>query len=217
MIKILLLEDDTVLLETLAEELEDEGYYVDRAKHGGIVYDFTFSTKYDLYIFDVNVPYVDGFTLLEELRKSGDETPLIFLTSKNQEKDKDAGFESGCDDYLCKPFSISELKHRIKAILKRTLPPEQTSYKDVVIDLEQKYLQIASKTVETEYKTLQLLHLFVNNPDKIISMDEIIEEIYAPHQPSLTVIRVHISKINALFEEKRVLNIRGLGYRYETP
>jgi len=214
--KILLLEDDIVLLETLAEELMEEGYGVDVAKHGEIVYDLTAVNKYDLYIFDVNVPYVDGFTLLQQLRESGDDTPLIFLTSKDQELDKANGFEAGCDDYVCKPFSLTELKHRIKALLKRTSAPSLLEYGDIQIDLEQKLLQINGKNSDIEYKTLQILHLFVSHPGKIFSIDDIIEKVYDSQEPSYTVVRVHISKINALFTTKRIHNIRGLGYKYET-
>ena len=216
MIKILLLEDDVVLSETLVEELQEEGYSVDVAKHGEMVYDLTSANRYDLYIFDVHVPYVDGFTLLEQLRQSGDATPLIFLTSKDRMEDKEVGFEAGCDDYLCKPFALVELKHRIKAILKRTAPPQKARYHDIEIDVGQNYLKIGEKEVEIEHKALQILHLFLSHPGRVFSIEDIIEEIYAPEVPSYTVIRVHISKINALFEVKRIKNIRGVGYKYET-
>ena len=212
--KILLLEDDIVLAETLVAELQEEGYAVEMAKHGEMVYNLTSVQKYDLYIFDVNVPYIDGFTLLKELRQSGDETPLIFLTSKDRIADKESGFEAGCDDYLCKPFALSELKYRIKALLKRTAPVKKIAYGDIEIDLTQKYLKIGDEVMDIEYKALQILHLFVSNPGKIFSLSEIIDAIYAPEDPSFTVIRVHISKINALFSQKRIKNVRGVGYKY---
>lgn len=213
--KILILEDDSVLLETLADELSNEHTQVDSAKHGEEVLDLTSKNHYDLYIFDINVPYIDGLTLLNELRAAGDETPAIFLTSKNEEPDRIKGFEAGCDDYLAKPFSLSELKLRVKAVLKRAAKKLDVIYDDVSIDLKTNILRIKDKTVEIDKKDLEILHLFISNQKSVFSIDDIISHLYRDKLPSATVLRVHISKINALFEKKRIVNIRGLGYKYE--
>ncbi len=215
MIKILLLEDDLVLLESLSEELEDEGYSIDRAKHGKELLDLTYKNRYDLYILDVHVPYIDGVTLLQELRSAGDTTPAIFLTSKNKESDKIAGFQAGCDDYLVKPFSLSELKLRLQALLRRTSKAKLLEFDDISIDTQHHVLKINDKSRLLDQKALEILTLFIAQPNAVLTIEQIIEEVYADKVPSNTVIRVHISKINALFLQKRIVNIRGVGYRYE--
>ena len=215
MASILLLEDDLVLLESLCDELEDEGYSVSKAKHGKELLDLTYQQSYDLYILDVHVPYIDGITLLNELRSAQDTTAAIFLTSKNRESDKIAGFQAGCDDYLIKPFSLHELKLRIKALLRRTTQEKCLSLDDITIDVEHNLLLINTQNAIIDQKALEILALFIAKPNAVITMEQIIDEVYQNKVPSYTVIRVHISKINALFQKKRIINIRGVGYRYE--
>lgn len=216
MASILLLEDDLVLLESLCDELEEEGYKVNKAKHGKELLDLTYKQHFDLYILDIHVPYIDGLTLLSELRAANDTTPAIFLTSKKEESDKIAGFQAGCDDYLVKPFSLYELKLRVKALLRRTTQEQLLHFDDISIDVAHNLLQIEGKNVVIDQKALEILALFIANPNAVITMEQIIEALYRDKVPSYTVIRVHISKINALFETKRIVNIRGVGYRYES-
>ncbi|MFT5659516.1 MAG: DNA-binding response OmpR family regulator [Sulfurimonas sp.] len=214
--KLLILEDDVVLLETLEDELSSDDYSVDVAKHGEEVLDLTSKHRYDLYIFDINVPYINGLSLLKELRDSGDKTAAIFLTSKYEEQSRIEGFEVGCDDYLTKPFSLSELKLRIRAVLRRTTNNACVTFDNIKINLHDNTLVIDEKIVDIDKKTLEILHLLISSPNVIFSMNNIIDKVYKDKIPSHTVIRVHISKINAMFKEKRIQNIRGLGYKYES-
>jgi len=214
--KVLILEDDTVLRETLSTELA-EHYDVASAGHGRDFLDYTFRNRYDLYLLDINVPYIDGLTLLDELRISGDETPAIFLSSRGQELERMEGFRAGADDYLVKPFSLGELKLRIEAILRRTYAGNVLERDDIVLDLDCNTLSIGGQIRNIERKDLEMLHLFLSRPGQILSVEQIAEALYRDRIPSSTVIRVHLSKINALFSEKRIRNIRGVGYRYECP
>ena len=119
MFNILVLEDDELFASTLEDFLSEEGFAVDLAFNGEQCLDLNYEKKYDLYIFDINVPKINGLDLLKQLRNAGDLTPSIFLTSY---KDKDTlhqGFLNGCDDYLKKPVDLDELILRIKALLKR--------------------------------------------------------------------------------------------------
>lgn len=213
---ILLLEDDIVLLETLGNELTEAGYRVSATRHGESALDMTAQQRFDLYLFDINVPYISGLELLRQLRVSGDDTPAIFLTSRQEERDRITGFENGCDDYLVKPFSMAELKMRITALLRRTKGPEALVIDDLYIDRRQQVVRIGGREIELDPRALAILHLFASHPNQIITIEEIIEKLYRDSEPSYTVIRVHISKINALFESRRIVNIRGVGYRYET-
>ncbi len=215
MSRILILEDDLVLLETLQDELTDYGFSIDVAKHGEEALKLIYENSYDLYIFDINVPYVSGLILLEELRESSDTTPTILLTSKKNISDKIQGFESGCDDYITKPFSMVELKHRISAILKRTKIQDFIEHDNIQIDLKNNILKVGQKKLTVDKKIVQILHLFITNPNSIFSYDDIIDKLYKEKIPTLTVIRVHISKINSLFNKKIINNIRGVGYKYD--
>jgi len=119
MTKILLLEDDKVLSESLIELLEYENFAITHVKDGEEAINKTYEQKFDMFLFDVNVPFVNGFELLRNLRESGDETPAIFLTALDDIASLSLGFKSGADDYIKKPFDFDELLVRIKAILKR--------------------------------------------------------------------------------------------------
>lgn len=213
---ILILEDDPVLLETLKLELE-ERYRVETAGDGRCFLDHTFHHRYDLYLMDINVPEIDGLTLLEELRFSGDDTPAIFLSARREELERMEGFRAGCDDYLGKPFSIGELKLRIEALLRRSGRGSRLVCDEIEIDRERNRLIIDGQEHTLEPKELEILRLFLAHPGEVITIDRIVREIYGHREPSPTVIRVHISKINALFARKRIHNLRGVGYRYEHP
>jgi len=117
--KILLLEDDEVLRETLEDELSDAGFSVDATASSDEASELSYNNSYNLYLFDVEVLGMSGFELLTQLRQSGDTTPAIFLTAKTQVSDMMQGFESGADDYIKKPFDMQELLIRIASRTKR--------------------------------------------------------------------------------------------------
>ena len=119
MAKILLLEDDEVLSETLIELLEDEGLEVTHVLDGEMALDATFVGHFDLLLLDINVPFLNGFTLLGSLRDSGDTTPAIFITALTDIVSLSKGFEIGADDYIKKPFDFDELLVRIQALLRK--------------------------------------------------------------------------------------------------
>ena len=117
--KILLLEDDINLSETIEEFLYDEGYEVVCVYDGISAEEKIYEQKFDLLLLDVNVPGINGFELLKKIREEGNETPAIFITSLNSTDDLSSGYESGCDDYIRKPFALKELLLRVQTILKR--------------------------------------------------------------------------------------------------
>ena len=119
-IKILLLEDDLLLAETLTDLLEDNAYEVSHVPNGQKALDTTFNEKFDIYLLDINVPLIDGVTLLKELREANDTTPAIFLTSHKDKEMLKNGFLNGADDYITKPFDSDELLLRVNALIKRT-------------------------------------------------------------------------------------------------
>ena len=207
--KILLLEDDHILCESLTEYLELEGYSVDRAHRGEEVFDLTFENKYDLYILDINVPDINGFDVLKALKESGDETPAIYVTALTDVNSISKGFSIGAEDYIKKPFDPEELVIRIKS---RYLIKDKTiSYKDLLYDPTSKRLQKNGKTIGLGEVQLNLFHTLIMRIDKIVDHFELMDLL---DQPSANALRVNLAKLkNKLGIE--IKNIRGQGYMIE--
>ncbi len=203
--KILLLEDNLLFGETLVDLLEENNFEVKHIPNGQIALDATFNQKFDLYLLDINVPLIDGITLLKELRDANDTTPAIFLTSH---KDKDIltqSFLSGADDYITKPFHAllkrtSSSKIECIELLCHDEVHHRILYDKVELDLSQK-----------EYTLLLLLMNHVNNtvPKELIS-----DELWSASQTrSDGAIRVYINRIKQLLPDMSIENIRGIGYK----
>lgn len=218
MYKILVLEDDELFLETLEDFLSDEGFIVQTANNGEKVIELCYENSYDLYLFDINVPKINGIDLLKELRTKNDNTATIYLTSY---KDKDMltkGFISGCDDYLKKPVDLDELLLRIQSLLKRSgksfceikLNDELTFNPDTRRVLKNgQDLYIANKIID-------LLELFLEKKDTIIKKDMIIDKLWDyGEEYSEGSIRVYINNLKKLLGKEKIKNIKGVGYKIE--
>ncbi len=207
--KILLLEDDEALGETIEELLEENGYEVDRVTDGAEAAEKSYDHDYDLYIFDINVPEVDGFDLLESLRRADDATPAIFISAMVDLKTIAKGFELGADDYLKKPFFPEELLIRVNARLakKETL----LRCKDVTFDPETLTVKRGGTIISLGDVQLCLLRKFLQNPGQVIDRDILLECL---EHPSSAALRVAINKL----KEKTGIefkNVRGVGYALE--
>jgi len=215
---ILLLEDNRVLAETIKEALVEDGNECDVSYTGEGALENSYKKKFDFYLFDINVPGILGTTLLNELRKSGDMTPAIFITSKGDENSVLNGFMSGCDDYMRKPFTLSELKNRIRAIAKRVNGYSENIVKlgdDLVFDTVSYSLTHGEETQYLQKKAGQILTYFLKNNSRIVTKDELISEIWHDSIPSDAVIRVHISSIKKLIGNKYITTISGMGYKFD--
>lgn len=219
MYKILVLEDDLLFASTLEDFLGSEGFLVDIAKDGQECLDLNYENNYDLYIFDINVPKINGLELLKSLRENNDNTPTIFLTSyKDKDTLKDA-FLKGCDDYIKKPADLDELYLRIKALLKRNkkefdlinLSPS------IIFDPVKKRVYENEIDLNLPIKVLELIELFVENNGDIVTKDMIINRLWSTSESySDGSIRVYINHVKKLFENKdSVVNIKGIGYKVE--
>ncbi len=218
MYKILLLEDDELFSTTIEDVLTDEGFSVDIAYDGEECLELNYKNIYDLYIFDINVPKINGLELLEQLRQAGDETPSIFLTSY---KDKDTlheGFLKGCDDYLKKPVDIDELILRIKALLKRNKKSFDTIKltNNIIFDPNTKRAYENEEDLNLPIKVLELLELFIENKNSIVTKDMIIAKLWSTQESySEGSIRVYINSLKKLLGKESIVNIKGVGYKIE--
>jgi len=216
--RILVLEDDELFASTLEDFLEDEGFDVDIAYDGEQCLDLNFENKYDLYIFDINVPKINGLDLLEQLRNSGDNTPSIFLTSYKDKETLQQGFLNGCDDYLKKPVDLDELILRIKALLKRNNKQFETIIlsESLVFNPQTKRVYENEEDLNLPIKVLELLELFIENRGEIVTKNMIISKLWSIEEEySEGSIRVYINSIKKLLGKDSLSNIKGVGYKIE--
>lgn len=212
--KILLLEDDILLAETIADLLQDEGYEVLHVTNGQSVVDVTFERKFDLYLLDINVPIIDGMTLLQELRESNDTTPAIFLTSHKDKEMLKKGFMTGADDFVTKPFDAQELLLRINALLKRANPASMASSEKLQHDITHKRILYNGQELELSKKEYQLLLLLMKHMNSTVPKELILDELWSSSEGgSEGAVRVYINRIKGLLGEMSIENIRGIGYR----
>ncbi len=215
---ILVLEDDELFLETLEDFLIDEGFIVQTANNGEKVIELCYENSYDLYLFDINVPLLNGIDLLKELRKNNDNTSTIYLTSY---KDKDMlkkGFVTGCDDYLKKPVDLDELLLRIQSLLKRSgkFFSEVKINNELSFNPETRRVLKAGKDLYIANKIIDLLELFIEKKDIIITKEMIIDKLWNfSEEYSEGSIRVYINNLKKLIGKEKIKNIKGVGYKIE--
>ncbi len=207
--KILLLEDDRILCESLKEFLELEDYRVDIAHKSADVFDLTFKHTYDLYILDVNVPGVNGFDVLNSLREAGDKTPAIYITALTDINSISKGFDVGADDYIKKPFNPEELVIRIK----RKYQKENSLIRlnDIVYNPLTRELKKAGRTIGLGEVQQNIFHTLMIEQNKIVDSYTLMEFL---EQPNPNALRVNLAKLkNKLGIE--IKNIRSQGYMIE--
>ncbi|MCP4969992.1 MAG: response regulator transcription factor [Arcobacter sp.] len=218
MYKILVLEDDILFLETLEDFLSDEGFIVKTAKDGEEVIELCYENNYDLYLFDINVPKLNGIDLLDQLRKNGDETATIYLTSY---KDKDMltqSFLTGCDDYLKKPVDLDELLLRINSLLKRSGKPlnEIKLSEELYFNPKTRRVLNNGEDLFITSKVIDLLELFIEKKTSIITKEMIINKLWSFNEDySEGSIRVYINNLKKLLGKEKIKNIKGIGYKIE--
>ncbi|MGB6329369.1 MAG: response regulator transcription factor [Halarcobacter sp.] len=218
MYKLLILEDDELFLETLEDFLSDEGFIIQTAVNGEEVITLCYENSYDLYLFDINVPKINGIDLLQELRKNNDTTPAIYLTSYKDKEMLSQGFLSGCDDYLKKPVDLDELLLRIQSVLKRS----GKSFDKILLTKELSFEPNSRRVLKDGIdlpmpsKVIDLLELFLERKDTIITKEVIIKKLWNYDEDySEGSIRVYINNLKHLIGKEKIKNIKGIGYKLE--
>ncbi len=214
MVDILFLEDDKQLAYSVVEELEHASYSVDWVQEGDEAAEISYTKKYKLYLFDVNVPGMNGFELLQYLRNSGDTTPAIFLTSKNQLNDLKKGFEVGANDYIKKPFDLHELLIRIAS----KMPKNTINQLSLNFAIQASTSSIICKGVSKRVakKEFLLLEYLSNKQDIFVSPEQITSAIYEDTNISIATFRTYIKNIKRYISGyAEIENMRGVGYRFK--
>jgi DNA-binding response OmpR family regulator len=219
--KILLVEDDKNLSLNIAEYFESKGYLIDYSADGLTALNLAVSNRFDVIVADIMLPGLNGIDLCQRLRDSASgDTPLIMLTAKDTEQDKLKGFGAGADDYLVKPFSLPELEARLVALVRRS---KNHSFGDrhlVVGELDYDPVTMKLKCGEVYLNLmrvpLKILILLMQNPNRVVTREEIEHEIWHDELPDSEVLRSHIyairSEINKYYSTSILHTVRGVGY-----
>lgn len=212
--KILLLEDDLLFGESIVDVLEEEGFAVVLCRNGQEALDETYKNQFDLYLLDINVPLIDGLSLLKELRRANDLTPTIYLTSYQEIETLSQAFEIGADDYLKKPFNTDELLVRIHALLRRTKGKSRCCVGELCLDELHKCVLMGGREIPFSLKEYQLMALFIRNAGEIVTKEMIMDTLWNPSEMiSDGAIRVYINRLKQEIGSESIVNIRGVGYR----
>ena len=215
---ILLLEDEFGLRESIKEFLEDLGFGVDAYEGSEEAIDAIFAKKYQLFLLDVQVPGINGFEMLSQLRKSGDKTPAIFITSLTNIENLSKGFEIGCSDYIKKPFELKELQIRLQHALKT----QCLHTEDMLISLSDRYqydtknflLLEDEKSIPLSKTEKRILETLIKHRGSVVSMEQFQDEVWGEYMDPAN-IRVQINKLRKKMQEELILNVRGLGYKID--
>jgi DNA-binding response OmpR family regulator len=219
--KILLLEDDANLNETVTEFLEDHGHEVVSVYDGHEAQDKLYESKYDLLLLDVNIPGVNGFDVLREARENDVVAPAIYITSLNSVDDLERGYESGCDDYIRKPFELKELLIRVETLLKRSFYHEAKEIKEIsdtiAYDIKNNELLVDGKAVSLGNKEARLLKLFMKNEGEVIVHERIYKHLWDyDEEPSDTALRTYIKNLRKIIGKESIVSIKKQGYKFIT-
>ncbi len=218
--KFLLVEDDKTLADAIKQLLAEHHYVMDSATDGIMGRDMAESFSYDLILLDWTLPKLDGMQLCQHLRKKGDDTPIILMTARDASTDKIAGLDAGADDYLVKPFEFEELLARIRALLRRAegLVSPILQWGDLHLDPRSSEVTCRDLPIAVTPKEYALLELFLRNPNRIFSLDTLLDKVW-PFEESPTVgsVRTHIKGLRQKLKKAglpdMIATVYGLGYR----
>jgi len=220
--RILIVEDEKKTASYLRKGLSESGFVVDVAENGEVGLHLACTFCYDVIILDVMLPVRNGWAVLSEIRRSGRQTPVIFLTAKDSVADRVQGLEIGADDYLVKPFSFSELLARIRSILRRgpSRQPDVLRIADLEIDHVRHKATRGGMSLDLTQKEFTLLSLLARHKGEVLSRMLIAEQVWDMNFDSDTnaidvAIRRLRRKVDAPFEEKLIHTVRGMGYILE--
>ncbi|MDR3572902.1 MAG: response regulator transcription factor [Anaerolineaceae bacterium] len=232
--KILVVEDELILQETLAYNLKHQGYTVDTAGDGPAALEIARRVHPDLIILDIMLPGIDGFEVCRILRKEMT-TPILMLTARDDEIDRVVGLEVGADDYLTKPFSMRELLARVKALLRRVRmmkeelgtdgnspkPNQVLTFNDLIVDMSRREVRLKEQPIAFKPKEYELLLFLAQHRGQVLSREFILEKVWGwDFIGDSRTVDVHIRWLREKIEieaanPQRIITVRGAGYRFE--
>lgn len=221
--KILIIEDEYSLADAIGESLKKENFMVEIATDGQEGEDLAFTNGYDLILLDIMLPSKNGFEVLQTLRKEKQDTPIIILTAKSELGDKLKGLENGADDYITKPFHMSELVARVKVVLKRNChiqDPNLLTFGDLSLNRTTGKMQANRKEIAINGKELELLEMLMLNQKQIVNRERLANKIWGYNsEAEYNNVEVYVSflrkKLKLIDSKVKIKAVRGLGYQLE--
>ncbi len=223
--KILVVDDEELLVKGLKFNLENEGYDVDVCYDGQTAVDMARAGGYNLILLDLMMPKLDGLAACMKIREFST-VPIIMLTAKGEDTDKLIGFEYGADDYITKPFNILELKARVRALLRRTNlqggpdPAGRLTRGRITIDTERRSAEVDGKPVELTVKEFDLVELLMRTPGKVYSRENLLDMVWGyDYQGDIRTVDVHIRRLREKLERNPaepecIITKWGVGYYF---
>ena len=217
--KILIVEDDTKISAFLEKGLIEENYTVDCCYDGEEAFYIIATNNYDLIILDLMIPYIDGITLCQDLRKIENNTPIIMLSAKSSIEDKVLGLNSGANDYISKPFSFDELIARIKVQLRNSeILTNILQIEDLKMDCDKKFVTRGDKRIKLSSKEYMLLEYLLRNKEKVVTENMINNSLWNMDTQTVSnVISVYIYRLRQVIDKKYniklIHTVRGMGYK----
>ena len=225
--KVLVVDDEKLIVKGIRFNLEQDGMEVDCAYDGEEAVEKAKENKDDIILLDLMLPKMDGLEVCQQIREFSN-VPIVMLTAKGEDMDKILGLDYGADDYITKPFNILEVKARMKAILRRNAVTEKKAAKsniinagDMKIDCDSRNLYIAGRPINLTAKEFDLLELFMKNPGKVYSRDNLLTTIWGAGYPGdVRAVDVHVrrlrEKIEAVPSEPEYIHTKwGVGYYFQ--
>jgi len=229
MAKILVVDDEKLIVKGIKFSLEQDGMEVDAAYDGEEALQLATDNKYDLILLDVMLPKIDGTSVCQQIREFSN-VPVVMVTAKGDDMDKIMGLEYGADDYVTKPFNILELKARIKAILRRSAKPElpkapntKLTFRDINLDLNARRVYVKNKEINLTAKEFDLLSFFMNNMGQVYAREKLLQEIWGTDfsvtAGDVRTVDVHVRRLREKIEEnpsepKYIFTKWGVGYYF---
>ncbi len=217
--RILVAEDEKALNRILVKQFEKLGYSVDSCFDGESVFDYLAGASYDVIVMDVMMPKKDGFSVLEEMRKSKNTTPVIFLTAKTEINDRVYGLDLGANDYLIKPFSFDELAARVRMVTRDSKGNSTNLFcvSDLTVDIKSREVKRAGKVIELSAREYSILEVLIKNAGTVMTREKIENSVWNyDYAGGTNVIDVYIrylrKKIDDGYATKLIHTVRGAGY-----
>ncbi len=225
--KILIVDDEKLLVKGIKFNFENDGYEVDAVYNGEDALTLVRENHYDLVVLDLMLPKMDGLEVCRQIREFS-KVPVVMLTAKGEDTDKLLGFEYGADDYITKPFNVLELKARIHAILRRAAPANDRTIAEtrvdggaIVLELNERMAYVGEKPVDLTPKEFDLLELLMRSPNCVFSRESLLNTVWGYDYPGdIRTVDVHIRRLREKLEENpaepvHILTKWGIGYYYK--